>query len=85
MATSSIYQPLDQDRLEIRVLHVQGSPAKEDELRCELEIISLLADPIRHYESVSYCWAEVSGTASLVVNGQTVDAPGSAVKVIRRF
>lgn len=82
---SNIYQPLDSSRLEIRLLYVEGRQNAEVGLTCTLETVSLLDDPKPTYEAISYCWAEVSSTATIELNGTPVDVPGSAAKVLRQF
>lgn len=82
----ALYCPLDPERRQIRILHVQGSEHPDDDLKCDLEVVSLLSDPKPSFEAISYCWAEVLGTSHLIVDGKHVDnAPASAVKVLRRF
>jgi hypothetical protein len=82
---SNIYQPLDSSRQEIRLLYVEGRQNAEAVLTCTLETVSLLDDPKPTYEAISYCWAEVSSTATIELNGTPVDVPGSAAKVLRQF
>jgi hypothetical protein len=82
---SKIYHPLDSSRQEIRLLHVQGRQNADDVLICTLKTVSLLDDPKPPYKAISYFWAEVSGTATIELNGALVDIPGSAAKVLRQF
>ena len=62
---NGIYTPLSASKGEIRLLRVFGGDPT-DSLRCDLEIVSLLADPKPTYEAISYCWGEVSGTEAIV-------------------
>ena len=80
-----IYQPLDKERKEIRILHVKGRWSVSSYLNCNLEIVSLLNDPKPQYEAISYCWGEVSGYETILLNGQHFRAPRSAVKVLQRI
>lgn len=85
MATHSIYTPLNRDREEIRILHIQGSSDCEDPVRGDLEVVSFLDDPKPLYEAISYCWAEVPGQASIILNRVRSSVPASAENVLRQF
>lgn len=84
-AAERIYQPLDRHRLEFRILHLCGSSSHNDVLKCRLETVSLLREPIPEYEAISYCWAEVTGRERILLNGKQFEMPASAAKVLRRF
>ena len=81
----SIYQPLNKTRSEIRILHLEGSTDENAPLRCELEIVSLSADPKPTYEAISYCWGDTTGRDRIILNGQVFEAPLAGAKVLRRF
>ena len=82
MSTNAIYTPLNAERREIRLLHLQGSSDPHDILDCSLEVVSLDAKP--RYEAISYCWGEVPGSETIRLNGVKFEAPASAVKVLRQ-
>ena len=85
MAASKIYRPLDKDRREIRILHIQGSHDQEAPVQCELETVSLLADPKPRYEAISYCWGDKKDRERMILNDVKFEAPASAAIVIRKF
>lgn len=80
-----IYEPLDADREEIRLLILLPDDNPEDRPRCYLETVSLSKDPQPQYEAISYCWSEMEGTTRIRLNGLRFDAPASAAKVLERF
>jgi hypothetical protein len=85
MATEVIYQPLDKDKREIRILHLKANNTFDAILDCTLEIVSLLSDSNPEYEAISYCWSEVIGHETIRLNGRPFDAPGSTAKVLRQL
>lgn len=63
--TSPIYQPLDVNGFEIRMLTIlPGRP--ESVVRCSLETTYLI-NPAK-YAALSYCWGDADNTTCIVVN-----------------
>ena len=85
MASKTVYQPLNPDRKEIRILHLYGNCDAASALEGHLETVSLQADPKPRYEGISYCWGEIIGTEIIRLNGIYIEVPASAVKVLRQF
>lgn len=82
--TSGIYQPLDKEQKEIRILEVEpGSGAQP--ISCNMKTTSLTANPTLSYETISYHWGDARIRASIVLNGITTDVPASAEIALRRM
>jgi hypothetical protein len=79
-----LYQPLNASLHEVRLLHVGGSSGSRH-LTCELRTVSLLADLLPDYETISYCWGERTKTKSIKINGQARKVPISAVEALVRM
>lgn len=84
MTSGGIYQPLNRDCNEVRVLRLFGL-GEDGLLHGELEVVSLLADTRPNYEAISYCWGEISGRGCMLLNDIVFEAPASAIKVLKQF
>lgn len=83
---ASIYNPLDADSQEIRILYLYPSASPAGPVQCHLETVSLQDGPTPKYEAISYVWSEHVGTTTITINGTLVkDAPASAVNVLKQF
>lgn len=60
-------KPLDSDKAEIRVLCLDPSPSKDDELAGSLIIVSL--DAREPFMALSYVWGDQSNPASIILDG----------------
>ncbi|EME84950.1 uncharacterized protein MYCFIDRAFT_41912, partial [Pseudocercospora fijiensis CIRAD86] len=80
---ASFYQPLDTSAREIRLVTVEAG--KGDEIHCKLNTVSLDGD-LPQYESVSYCWGDITKKSSIVLDGQTtVDVSKNAHAALMRI
>lgn len=72
-APTSIYQPLDKDRKNIRLLHIQPATHKTDPIQCNLEIVFLddnnTDNDGPHYEALSYAWGTDFSETPVHVDG----------------
>lgn len=74
----SIYNPLDSQKREFRILRVNTSGRDEQgHIQCRLEhaTFSGLVPP---YKAVSWCWGDTTQRSSIVIHDQIVDIPQSA-------
>lgn len=91
MADTFRYQALNPDRKEIRVLKLdlEESPYHEQTthfsrpLKCHIQHISLLAEPITPFNAISYCWGTNPATEQIRINDQTFHVPATAVAALR--
>ena len=60
MEKATFYQPLNKQRKEIRIAHVQAALGNLGPIRCRLETVSLLSKPKPSYVTLSYCWVSHS-------------------------
>ena len=81
----SIYEPLDNNRKEFRILHVGPGTNFHDTLDCTLETILSLQKPTPAYVAISYCWGEITGYETIRLNGRFHEVPSSAAVVLRQF
>jgi hypothetical protein len=71
-ARSSIYQPLDNARKQIRLLEILPTDSLQDErVRCRLSVCSLDDEP--SFAALSYVWGDPDITRSVVVNDVEVE------------
>ena len=78
------YQPLDEDRKEIRLLLVKAGQESE-EICCELQQAFLTSDPLPQYETISYSWGTSKATGNIVLNGKRRKVPASSKAAIKRM
>lgn len=80
----SIYEPIDTNRYEIRILHLDSAP-DDGIISGRLTKVSLLTTPT--YHALSYCWGDESTTKNATFNN--IDVPitvnlDSALRYCRR-
>ncbi|KAL8830970.1 MAG: hypothetical protein Q9170_005494 [Blastenia crenularia] len=79
----NLYQPLDEEQQEIRLLFLEPAPNLHDPLIANLKIVSLREAPF--YEAISYCWGDPTGTQDIEINGCTTTIAASLLGALRRF
>lgn len=79
------YQPLSQDREEIRVLVVQPSRFETAPLSCKIVHCFLDQTPTPEYETISYVWGNPNMRARIGLNRCGFDVTASAERVLRRM
>lgn len=81
---SSLYQPLDPSRSEIRLIEIlQGEPT--DAIRCNLTTVGLHELPI--FAALSYVWGDEADGETIYLNGHAVQATrnlGAALRHLRQ-
>jgi hypothetical protein len=82
--TKSLYNDLNSDRKEIRVLEVDPG-AGDDIVTCTLKHISPLDDPVPFYETISYCWGSPGRKTLLKLNGSMTLVPSTSEAAVRRM
>ena len=82
--SNSLYQPLDQNRKEIRLLRVKAGSGTQ-RLQCELRqrFLDLKRKP--RYETISYCWGDPRPSAQIWLSGTRKSIPACAEIVLRRM
>lgn len=80
----SIYQSLDADKAEFRVLALHAGTA-EDPVSVELRHERLDETSTLQYETVSYHWGDTTETATIEVNKQHVSVHANAASALRRI
>lgn len=66
--TTPVYKPLDPERRQIRLLHLQPGSG-DSALNFALEVASLLDESLSKYEAISYCWDTTARDRIDVGNG----------------
>ena len=84
MTSSPIYRELDQAKKETRLI-VIGPGFGQDAIRCVMQTISLLEEPLPKYETISYVWGNAALRGTVYVNDHMLDIPLSAEVVLRRM
>jgi hypothetical protein len=81
-----IYQPLDPNKKEIRILHIDHT-SKDDagRIKCHLEHISLVSEHPPSYKSISWAWGDQCKTKSILLNEKIKEIPKNAEEVLRRL
>lgn len=80
---SDTYQPLKEERGEIRLLRVKAA-GSEDTIQCWLSTVSLFEDSHLQYETISYCWENPANRSQLYLNNRLVSVPRSSERALRR-
>nr|OQO19133.1 hypothetical protein B0A51_12988 [Rachicladosporium sp. CCFEE 5018] len=78
------YEDLDPDLKQIRLLNVKAGQGQED-VNCELQVVSLLDESKPKYETISYVWGDPSAKGSVHLNGIRTEIGLAAEEVLRRF
>ncbi|KAI1400566.1 heterokaryon incompatibility protein-domain-containing protein [Hypoxylon fuscum] len=80
--SSSLYQPLDRERKEMRLLEV--SPGNRGEIvKARLIYASLLNPEDIDYETISYAWGDATKLDDVNINGRVIDVPASSAAAIK--
>ncbi|KAF2690263.1 hypothetical protein K458DRAFT_100874 [Lentithecium fluviatile CBS 122367] len=67
---SSLYQPLNTENREIRVLTILPSSSTTEPLQCHLSTTSLSARRHKKFEALSYVWGVPDFSKSITINGE---------------
>lgn len=81
---SSIYRPLNPERAEIRLLQLHPG-SRDDALRGTLCHAFLDDNTPPVYETISYCWGDMSETAWITVNDSRLEVAKSTAAALRRI
>lgn len=63
-----LYNPLDQSRNQIRLVHIHSAPDHETEISCSFKCVSL--DDPRPYIALSYCWGSPQKSRFILLDKQ---------------
>ncbi|OQN96690.1 hypothetical protein B0A48_17330 [Cryoendolithus antarcticus] len=83
-ATRNPYGKLDLELKQIRLLILKAGQNEED-VHCELQVVSLLDDSKPKYENMSYVWGDPTAKGSVHLNCIQTVTGLAAEKVLRRF
>ena len=78
-----VYQPLNHERRDIRILRLKKAKKKLSPLRCELMQMTLSLAQEQSYEAVSYCWGDERQEGRLKLDDTVMHVPGSAELALR--
>lgn len=78
------YQPLDEERNEIRLLLVKAGSGST-RIQCNLQQAFLTSDPKPEYETISYCWGNHRRRTTILLDGERKSVPVSAEAALRRM
>lgn len=67
---ASLWQPLNAEKREIRILHLHRPKNDRDPVCADLVAISLLHEP--DYVALSYCWGDATETVDVYISGYRV-------------
>jgi hypothetical protein len=84
LPSSFVYQKLDPTRKETRLVLIRPG-RNEDDVRCEVQTISLLARPLPTYETISYVWGDAKRHGAVHIGNQKLSVPWSTEVVLRRM
>ncbi|CAH0047200.1 unnamed protein product [Clonostachys solani] len=79
-AGASIYQPLNTDRQEIRLIEVLSI---EEPVVCQISVVSLLEKP--RYSALSYVWGDAANRETIMVNGMIIPVTVNLKAALRHF
>ena len=83
VAEMATYKPLDSAAYEIRVLDIKEPSTTSDLVSCEFRIISLKADPVPLYETISYCWGISTERRDILLDGHLFSVPVNTESALR--
>jgi hypothetical protein len=69
MVLASVYQPLDQQKQEIRLLRISPSTEIQSPIHCSISLVSLKDDPPPSYQALLYMWGDPELTAEINIEG----------------
>ena len=76
-----IFQPLDEGKREIRLLHLRPRNRTRELLDCTLETVSLNSHSF--YETISYTWGAQTTQRKIRLNGHDCSIPSSALDALQ--
>jgi hypothetical protein len=78
---STLYEPLDTSKRQIRVLRISTVPY--DEVRGELQVVSLDDEP--KFNALSYCWGSALNPVTISVNGHDISVTQNLAAALKHF
>ncbi|KAI1084550.1 HET-domain-containing protein [Whalleya microplaca] len=78
-----LYEPLDSEKGEIRLLELSPSPEHSSPIKCTLHPVKLSEDP--YYEALSYTWGGKGNGQDIILNGVTFPVFENLEAVLRRL
>lgn len=84
LAGTEIYRPLCTELNQFRLLTILPGKAPAI-VRCLMHTMSLDADAIPTYDTVSYVWGDPHERSSVIVNRSILNVPHSTMAVLRRM
>lgn len=79
----SIYEPLDSDRMQIRLMHLLPGKLEEDGIEVNLSIVNLEDDPV--YDALSYTWDSLTPTETIILCGIPYQVTTNQYSALRRL
>jgi Heterokaryon incompatibility protein (HET) len=83
--TSLLYQELNNQRQDIRLLHIAPSLDFQALIECRLSTASLATVPPPKYKALSYVWGDPNVTSEIVVNGISWQVTTNLAAALRRI
>ena len=80
---SNIYNPLDTEKSQIRLVTIHPKDHESQQVRCDLEICSLDENP--HYEALSYVWGDQSHLLHILLDGQVFLVGSNLASALRNL
>ncbi|EME40241.1 hypothetical protein DOTSEDRAFT_108565, partial [Dothistroma septosporum NZE10] len=77
------YTQLPLSANEIRLLTIAPAAARSDPIICTLHETRLSSSTPNSFETISYTWGDASLSGDILVNGEALRIPASAVAAIR--
>ncbi|KFA55353.1 hypothetical protein S40293_05733 [Stachybotrys chartarum IBT 40293] len=84
--STTLYEPLNVNRLEIRVLNLECSQDSDSEIRGFLNIQSLMQNDesrLKPYEALSYTWGSGLASQNILINGTSVSVGANLESFLR--
>ncbi|KAK4223281.1 heterokaryon incompatibility protein-domain-containing protein, partial [Podospora fimiseda] len=80
--SDSVYQPLNTEKREIRLLRLHGlRPGDDSVIKCSIQHAVLYVNP-PEYSAISYMWGDPGETKTLEISGTEVAIPKNAWEVL---
>jgi hypothetical protein len=67
----SIYETLDDQRHQMRLLTLAPSEDYDADIHCHLKKFDARSSPVPEYAAVSYVWGDLPPTSSIIINDQS--------------
>ena len=68
-----IYEPLDEENLDVRFLRLSPTNRFDDRLRCLVYKASVIQDTYPVFKALSYCWGSATPAGRIILNGSIVN------------